>query len=78
MEKKILLVENELSIRQFLKINFDREGFHVLEADRGDKAIEIALLEKPQVVLLDIGLEGDMDGFQVCSNLRKHFLRIQI
>ena len=58
MEKKILLVENELSIRQFLKINFDREGFHVLEADRGDKAIEIALLEKPQVVLLDIGLEG--------------------
>lgn len=78
MEKKILLVENELSIRQFLKINFDREGFTVLEADRGDKAIEMALVEKPQVVLLDIGLEGDMDGFQVCSNLRKHFPKIGI
>lgn len=70
MELKILLVEDEDSIRQFTKINLLREKFEVLEAATGEDGVEIARLEKPDVVILDIMLPG-IDGYEVCRILRK-------
>lgn len=67
---KILLVEDEVSIRKFIKINLEREGFEVFEAGSGEEGLEIAEKEKPAIVLLDIMLPG-MDGFEVCDRLRK-------
>lgn len=69
---KILLVEDEVSIRKFIKINLEREGFEVFEAGSGEEGLEIAEHEKPAIVLLDIMLPG-MDGFEVCDKLRKSF-----
>ncbi len=69
---KILLVEDEVSIRKFIKINLEREGFEVFEAGSGEEGLEIAEREKPAIVLLDIMLPG-MDGFEVCDKLRKSF-----
>lgn len=69
---KILLVEDEESIRSFLKINLERNSFQVIEAGTGEEGIEKALLEKPQIIILDVMLPG-IDGFQVCSRLRKEF-----
>ena len=51
---KILLVEDEVSIRKFIKINLEREGFEVFEAGSGEEGLEIAEKEKPAIVLLDI------------------------
>lgn len=72
MERKVLLVEDESSIRGFLKINFKRNNFIVIEAENGEIAIEKARREKPIITILDIMLPG-MDGFKVCELLRKEF-----
>lgn len=74
---KILLVEDEDNIRLFTKINLEREGFEVLEAESGEKGVELALKYNPQVVILDIMLPG-IDGFEVCKILREKLPKIGI
>lgn len=74
---KILLVEDEESIRGFLKINLERNLFEVIEAETGEEGIEKALREKPEIIILDVMLPG-IDGFQVCSRLRKEFPNVGI
>ncbi|MDD7363754.1 MAG: response regulator transcription factor [Peptoniphilus sp.] len=74
---KILLVEDETSIRKFIKINLEREGFEVYEAGSGEEGIDIAHREKPDIVLLDIMLPG-IDGFEVCNRLRESFPNLGI
>lgn len=72
MTNKILLIEDEESIRKFVKINLERSGFEVLEAESGELGIELARKEKPDILVLDIMLPG-MDGFEVCNILRAEF-----
>lgn len=67
---KILLVEDEASIRGFLKINLKRSNFEVIEADNGEEGLRLALLERPKIVILDVMLPG-IDGFEVCRILRE-------
>lgn len=67
---KILLVEDEVSIRGFLKINLVRNKFEVIEAGSGEEGIEKATRENPSIAILDVMLPG-IDGFQVCEKLRK-------
>lgn len=66
---KILICEDEASIRAFLKINFERNGFSVVEAGSGEEALRLTELEKPHIVVLDIMLPG-IDGYEVCKRLR--------
>ncbi len=72
MRNKILIVEDEDSIRKFVKINLERAGFEVIEADTGEKGVELARKENLDIVVLDIMLPG-IDGFQVCKILRDEF-----
>jgi len=76
-KKKILIVEDEASIRKFIAINLERSGFEVLEAETGEKALEMAALHKPAVMVLDVMLPG-IDGFQVCTKLRTEMPEIII
>lgn len=74
---KILLVEDEASIRGFLKINLKRSNFEVIEADNGEEGLRLALLERPKIVILDVMLPG-IDGFEVCRILREKLSDIGI
>lgn len=67
---KILVVEDENSIRKFILINLKREGYTVLEAESGEKAIEIIKNHKIDVMILDLMLPN-MDGFEVCIKTRE-------
>lgn len=67
--KTILVVEDELSIRSFVCLNLRRKQYEVLEADSGEKALELLKINQIDIVLLDIMLPG-MDGFQVCEEIR--------
>lgn len=67
---KILVVEDEASIRKFITINLERNGFAVYEADSGEKALDLAQACCPSVMVLDIMLPG-MDGFDVCKKIRQ-------
>ncbi len=69
---KILLVEDEESIRGFLKINLQRNNFIVIEAQSGEEGLQLANKEKPKVAILDVMLPG-IDGFVVCNELRNAF-----
>ncbi|EHK2344089.1 response regulator transcription factor [Clostridium perfringens] len=74
---KILLVEDEESIRGFLRINFQRENFQVIECESGEEGVRKALIEKPDIAILDVMLPG-MNGFEVCQKLRENFPRMGI
>ncbi len=77
MKNKILIVEDESSIRGFLKISLQCNDYIVFEADSGEEGIRKAKLEKPDVIILDIMLPG-IDGLEVCSTLRKTFPELGI
>lgn len=80
MEKekiKVLVVEDESSIRKFLSINLNREGFEVLEAGSGEEALDIVKRVHPKVAVLDVMLPG-IDGYEVCQHIRKAIPNIVI
>lgn len=72
MDISILIVEDEESIRRFIKINLERAGYIVREAGSGEEGIEIARRENIDILVLDIMLPG-MDGFETCKILREEF-----
>ena len=67
----ILLVDDDTDILEFLSYNLRKEGYRVLTADNGKQAVEIALQEKPQLILLDVMMPG-MDGVETCNQLREN------
>jgi len=68
--KKILIVDDEKNIVDILKYNLKREGFSTVEAYDGEQAVNCAVAQKPDLILLDIMLPR-MDGFTVCKKLRQ-------
>ena len=74
---KILLVEDEKSIRGFLKINLQRNNYIVIEAESGEESLIKARLENIDVAILDIMLPG-ISGFEVCRKLRDEFPQMGI
>ena len=68
--KKVMILEDEVSIRSFVVINLKRAGYEVVEAGTGEEALEL-LKVNPDVgvAILDIMLPG-IDGFEVCRNIR--------
>lgn len=75
--KKILIIEDEESIRGFLKINLKRNGYEVIEADNGELGVKLALKEKPAIIILDVMLPG-IDGFKVCKIIRNEDEKVGI
>lgn len=68
--KKILIVDDEKPIVEILKFNLEKEGYSTIEAYDGEEAVEKALSEKPDLILLDVMLPK-LDGFTVCKKLRQ-------
>ncbi len=68
--KKVLVLEDEASIRGFIVINLERAGYEVIEAETGEEALEkLAANPDTRAVLLDIMLPG-IDGIEVCRRIR--------
>ncbi|GAB1532781.1 MULTISPECIES: response regulator transcription factor [Brevibacillus] len=75
---KVLLLEDEKSIRDFVRINLKREGYEVIEAGTGEEALDLADQQTDIVIaILDVMLPG-IDGFEVCGQLRKKYPRLGI
>lgn len=70
MAKKILVVDDEESIVKIIGYNLKKEGYEVLTACDGEKGYELAVSEKPDLILLDI-MMPKMDGYEVCKKIRE-------
>jgi two-component system alkaline phosphatase synthesis response regulator PhoP len=66
--KKILLVDDEPDIVEFLKYNLEQQNFEVIVGHNGEEALQ-KLVEKPDLILLDI-MMPKLDGFEVCKRIR--------
>lgn len=74
---KILIVEDEESIRKLIRVNLEMDKYIVEEAESGEEALEKFATFNPDIALLDVMLPG-MDGFQVCKILRSQDLDLGI
>ncbi len=68
-KRTILVVDDEKNIRDLLIFNLQNEGYRTLEAADGLQAVDVALKEKPDLILLDVMLPK-LDGKSVCKKLR--------
>ena len=68
---KILVADDEMNIREILRIYLENEGYEVIEAEDGADALRRIELDKPDLVLLDI-MMPILDGIEVCRQVRKH------
>jgi two-component system, OmpR family, KDP operon response regulator KdpE len=67
---RILVVDDDLAILKFLRANLQAEGYEILVAIDGEKALQTIEKELPDLVILDITLPG-LDGFEICRRLRQ-------
>ena len=65
----IIVIEDEVQIRRFLRTTLVSEGYHVIEAETGKQGLTEASMSKPDLIILDLGLP-DMDGVEVVKELR--------
>jgi two-component system KDP operon response regulator KdpE len=66
----ILVVDDEVQIRRFLRVSLEAAGYRVIDSDNGQDALVRAARTRPDLILLDIGLP-DMDGTEVLTRLRE-------
>lgn len=68
MTEKILVVDDEIETLRLVGLTLQRQGYHVIAANNGPQAIDMAQREYPDLIILDI-MMPDMDGFEVCRRL---------
>jgi DNA-binding response OmpR family regulator len=69
-KRRVLVVEDDASIMLGLRINLEAEGYAVLAAEDGERGLDMARAERPDLVILDVMLPL-MNGFQVLQHLRR-------
>ena len=67
---RILVVEDQDSIRRMIEALVAARGYDVSAASSGAKALDMVSVEPPDLVLLDLTMPGQFDGFEVCRRLR--------
>lgn len=70
LKKKILVVEDEISVLRFLKHSLEASDFSVIEATSGQEALNRAIESKPDIIILDYGLP-DLSGLEVLKSIRE-------
>jgi two-component system KDP operon response regulator KdpE len=71
MNEKILAVDDEPRVVRLVTEVLGALGYRVIAATRAEPAIEMVALEQPDLVLLDVRLPGDVDGYEICRRIRE-------
>ena len=67
---KLLIADDLVPIRQMVRITLSTQGWTILEAENGTKALEMARSEHPDLMLLDVDMGAGPNGFDVCRELK--------
>ena len=70
--KKILVVDDQPTIRRLVEISLRSEDRKILEAESGERAIEVAQSELPDLIIMDLMMPGGMDGFEAVEFLNSN------
>ncbi|MGL4992091.1 MAG: response regulator transcription factor [Sarcina sp.] len=70
LDKKILIVDDEMHIRELIKFNLEKNGFKTIQAADGKEGLELAKERQVDLIILDLMLPL-MDGFEVCKEVRR-------
>lgn len=70
-KEKVLVVDDESRLVRLVKVVLEASGYAVVEAGDGKTALELAALEEPDIILLDILMPGHIDGYEACSRIRE-------
>jgi len=71
-EPTVVVVEDDTNIANLVELYLRDAGFRVSIADRGERALDLIRARPPSIVVLDVGLAGELDGYDVCRSLRTH------
>lgn len=68
-ERRILIADDDPVILRLIQVNLELEGYEVLTANNGQEAVDVAMAERPDLVILDIMMPR-LDGYQACERLK--------
>jgi CheY-like chemotaxis protein len=71
MKGNLLIVDDQADIRKLIRMTLEFEGYTLIEAQDGAEALRLANSSKPALMLLDVMMPGELDGFQVCEQIKK-------
>lgn len=71
----LLIVDDIAEMRKLLRLTFSDGNYQIFEAPNGKEALKIILEEKPDIILLDIMMPGDIDGLAVCDFVKSSTLK---
>ncbi len=70
--KKILVVDDQLEVRELVGVTLRSDDYQVIQAESGEKAVEVAMSEKPDLIIMDIMMPGGMDGLEATRALKNN------
>lgn len=71
MKGNLLIVDDQADIRKLIRMTLEFEGYTLIEAQDGAEALRLAGSSKPELMLLDVMMPGEFDGFQVCEQVKR-------
>lgn len=72
--KSVFIVEDEVVISIFIKMYLQKKGFNVIgTSTNGKEALEIILVKKPEIIIVDVSLKGGINGIEVVNKIYEHY-----
>ncbi len=68
--KRVLIVEDQPDIRKLIRMTLEFEAYEIHEAPDGDTGLRMASEVKPDLMLLDVMMPGELDGLDVCKHIK--------
>ena len=72
MSHKIIIIDDDIDLVEAMRLTLENEGFEVIDAQDGKKGLEKIALEKPDLILLDVMMETQDEGFHIAYQIRNN------
>jgi two-component system, OmpR family, phosphate regulon response regulator PhoB len=70
--KKILIVDDQLEVRELVAVTLMGDKYRILQAETGQEAIDATITEKPDLIIMDIMMPGEIDGLEATRRIKSN------
>jgi CheY-like chemotaxis protein len=70
--KKILIVDDQLEVRELVAVTLMGDKYRILQAETGQEAIDATITEKPDLIIMDIMMPGEIDGLEATRRIKNN------